>query len=258
MTKDTFKTIDIAIFSIIAIALEVAIYFSSQAFGMDLPVFVSFSIVLSLIAIYRWGILGSIVCILGGLASATVQNMVGEPNYYLFLIYGVGNACVALSYLLLMNGRRKKISSRTLYLLLYELVGYLLVICGRSLLGVIIYHGSFTNYLLAFIGPECLGFFLGVFVLIFANKPNGVLVEMNEYIRNVQEEIREDKLHLKKIKDSNYYDVSDVTRKDMINDASLLDGGNLNQNQLDELQIMFDESLSDDNEGGLLNDGKKD
>ncbi len=258
MSKDTFKMIDLAIFSIIAMILEVVIYYSSQAFKMEMPVFVSFTIVLSLIAIFRWGIAGTIVCIVGGLTSAFVQNISSGAQFNLFLIYGVGNAFVAIAYLLLIKDGRKRISSNTGFLFIYELVGYISVISGRSLLGVLLYRGSFTDYLLAFIGPECLGVLLGTIVLIIANKPNGILVEMNEYIVKVHEEMKEDKLHLRAIKDSDRYDVSDVTKKDMINDASLLDGGNLNQNQLDELQIMLDESLSETKGEDLLNDGKKD
>lgn len=262
MSKDTFKMIDITIFSIIAIILEIAIYFGSQAVNSVsnlMPVFVSFSIILSLISIYRWGVIGSLVCVCGGLASAFAQqSSTGTFELNLYLIYGIGNACVGLSYILLLKGGRKKISSRMIYLVGYELFGYLAVIIGRSIIILLIMHNSFTDNLLAFVGPECMGFVIGMLVLNIANKPNGVLVEMNEYIKSVHDEMREDKLHLKAIKESDSYDaISDVTKKSMINDASLLDGGNLNQNQLDELQLLYDESLSEKGEE-QKNNGKND
>ncbi len=263
MSKETFKMIDISLFSIIAIVLEVAIYFGSRAFKSELPIFVSFSIVLSLIAIYRWGILGSAVAICGGLASAIIQNMYGTAgivNNNLYLIYGLGNAFVALSYLLLLKPGRKKISSNTVMLVGYELFGYIAVIIGRSVISVILDGAAFTSYILGFLAPESLGFVIGIIILIVANKPNGVLVEMNEYIRNIHEEMSRDKLHLKEIKESNSYDaIGDVTNSDKINDASLLEGGNLDQHQLDELQLMYDEALGDKNNGRKeLNDGKDD
>ncbi len=260
MSKETFKMIDISLFSLIAIILEIAIYYGSRAFKSELPIFVSFSIVLSLIAIYRWGIMGTAVAVCGGLASAIVQNMSGTVNNNLYLIYGIGNAFVALSYLLLLKPGRKKISSNTVMLVGYELFGYIVVIIGRSVISVILNGAAFTSYILAFLAPESLGFIIGIIILIIANKPNGVLVEMNEYIKNVHEELSRDKLHLKEIKESNSYDaIGDVTNSDKINDASLMEGGNLDQHQLDELQLMYDESLDDEKNGRKdLNDGKDD
>lgn len=251
MSKETFKMIDITLFSLIAIVLEIAIYFGSRAFKSELPVFVSFSIVLSLISIYRWGIMGTAVAICGGLASAIVQNITGTANYNLYLIYGLGNAFVALSYLLLLKPGRKKIASNTVLLVGYEAFGYAIVIVGRSIIAMILNGAEFTSYILAFLAPESLGFVLGIIILIVANKPNGVLVEMNDYIKSVHEEMASDKLHLKEIKESASYDaIGDVTNSDKINDASLLEGGNLNQHQLDELQLMYDESLGDEKMGG--------
>ena len=246
MTKEAFKKIDIAIFAIIAVILEVVIYCISGFFKSDLPIFVSFSIILSLISIYRWGVFGSIVAVAGGIASAIVRSFNGLVNFNLFIIYGLGNAFVALSYLLLIKPGRKKISENNLGLVGYELFGYTVVLIGRSIIALILTRSSFTSNFISYIAPECLGFVIGIVILMISNKPNGVLVEMNQYIIDVHKEMENDKLHLKKIKDSDSYDaISDVTTKDKINDASLLDGGTLDESQLKELQLMFDESLTE-------------
>ncbi len=250
MSKGTFKVIDIFIFAILAIITEIVIYNFALKFAKSMPVFVSFTIVLSLISIFRWGPLGTMVAVAGGLASAFARNIHSDPNYYLYLIYGIGNAFVALSYLFLIKFGRNKVKSSTGYLILYESVGYVLVILGRSILSLITKQSSFTDVFLAFFIPESIGFLLGIIILMFANKPNGILIEMNQYILDLHEEMREDKLHLKEIKESSSYDnVSDVTKQNMINDASLLEGGTLDQEDLKELQRMYDESLSKENRG---------
>lgn len=262
MTKETFKIIDISLFSIIAIILEVVIYCAYGVYNYYLPVYVSFSILLSLISIYRWGLSGTIVAVLGGIAGAAMQNFFETESPFLFIIYGLGNAAVAFSYLLLKKPGRKKISSSTLMLVLYELTGYVAVILARTLLVVILNKDlqSFTSYLTVYIAPDSLGFILGIIILVIANKPNGVLVEMNQYIIDVHEEMNNDKLHLKKIKESNSYDaIGDVTTKGKINDANLLDGGNLDEKQLKELQDMYDRALVEqnkDSERTDLSDGK--
>ena len=102
-----YKTIDILVFTILAVVFELLCYYVSTNVNDFKIIFLSYSVVLSLICIFRWGLIGSVVAVAGGIANCIISTEAKLPHY---LAYSVGNLIGVILVALLFQyliGREK-------------------------------------------------------------------------------------------------------------------------------------------------------
>lgn len=248
MELKTYKKIDLGIFMFLACLFEVVNFWACIGFGNDALAYFTFTIVISLIAMFRWGISGLLIAPIAGFVGSLMNTIYTGFNITTYLTYVIGNSFIILSYLYLIKIGRTKVKENSFLLVVYLLIGYISVIIGRNLiLSIFTGFNLFFDNLSIMVIPEAIGLLVSLFVIFIANKKNGILVEMISYIRGVQKEKEEDKLNLKELKENDHYDnIEEVTLEGNYNDMTLLEGGTPDAKQLKELQEMFDHSSKND------------
>ena len=238
MSKGKFKLLDIAIFCMLAIAFEFINYYASARLGKYVICFLSYSIILSLISIYRWGVLGTAVGICGAIASCiSFKNFTLET----LSIYISGNLSLALMCLFIKVFTHKKIKSNIGLLFLYLITGYVLVFTVRSLVGMI-FGRDFISMFRDYFVTDSISVFISFIILLISRGKNGILTEMNQYVRDVYEERTNPMKKLKVLHEDPYYNpTAEVIDPDQFNDANIMEGGSLSQEDLDKLQNMYNE-----------------
>lgn len=244
MTLKQFKWIDLLLFSIVAVVFEVINRFASVHFDAFRLVFMSFTIVLTLISMYRWGIFGLIVMIFATLISVVISEHNKELEYYVVYICGgvVGMLPGYIIFQLLIGKKRLK----KVYLIIpYLLFDFAIVILCRSLISSFFhpldFANTFTNNLKSLLVQESMSMLTSIIILLVANRKKGnIIIEMNKYVKEVHEL---KKLGgLKEMKESpNFNSDSPYTEFNQIDESTILDGGTMNVDQLKELSKMYDE-----------------
>ncbi len=244
MSFKQFRTIDILIFSAIAIVFELLNYFATTSLGDFQLIFMSYSIVLSLVAIYRWGLRGSVVAFLGGIAACAVARSTSFPHY---VGYSVGNLIgVILGYLIFQIGigKEKLMKHRFSLLCLYLFVDFLFVVIFRCLIiclfDISTFWTNFIGSLRSEVVFESMSFVISIIILIVCARKNGnIMVEMKEYVYDVQ---NKKKLGgLKELQESPYFNKdAPFTEPQEFDEYNILEGGTLNNEELDELQELYD------------------
>ena len=254
MSLRRFKTMDILVFAVLAAVFEYINYFASTNLQGFKLMFLSYSVVLSLICVYRWGLIGSVVAMVGGL-SACLASKATEPSLFLSYIFGNFIGLFVSSIIFIKIVKREKIKSNKFLLILYLLVCYVSVIFFRSLI-LSLYQENIFNYLLnsmrAELIIESLSFVISCFILLIAARKKGdIVVEMKAYIKEVQDS---QKLGgLKEIKESpNFNAERQLTKKNEMDEAYILDGGTLSEKELRELDKMMQEELGRKDENSSL------
>lgn len=129
MTKGTYRLIDIAIFSVISIILEIANLLSFKHFPLE-GFSASFVIVLGLIAIYRWNLWGLIVPVSTGIVTVLVskQYQIGYT-----LAYTVGYLSMGLAAIWFKYKDKSTIKNDSLFMFGYFLTGFFAAQVGRAI-----------------------------------------------------------------------------------------------------------------------------
>jgi len=245
MSLKEFKWLDLLIFSILATIFEVINYFASVSlFDNFKLMFMSFNIVLTLISIYRWGISGIIVIIFSSLIGVVVTKHNTDYTYYIIYIIG-GALGLTLGYLLfqLLLGR-KKLNNKVL-LVTYLVFDFMFVILFRCLIAGLFnnnFSSTFINNLKGLCIQECMSLFISsVILLTAARKKGNIVVEMKQYTKEVKDL---KKLGgLKELKEqSNFNSDSPYTEFNQIDESTILDGGVMNVDQLNELEKIYKEN----------------
>lgn len=245
MSLKRYKTMDILVFVVLAAVFEYINYFASTSFDDFKIMFLSYSIVLSLICIFRWGLVGGVVAMAGGLAACMTS---GTTDYTLYISYGLGNLIGILipSFVFIHLIKRDKIKGNKFLLILYLLFCYVSVIFVRCLI-LALFQENIFDYLLNSIRAEfvmeSLSFVISCLILLIASREKGdMVVEMKAYIKEVQDK---KKLGgLREIKESpNFNSDRQLTKKNEMDEAYILDGGTLSDKELRELDKMMQEEL---------------
>ena len=255
MSLKRFKTMDIVIFVVLAAVFEYINFFASTSFEDFKIMFLSYSIVLSLISVFRWGYSGSLVAMFGGIAACFAANTI-DPT--LFLSYGVGNLVGMLipSVIFIQVVKRDKMKNNKLLLLLYLTLCFISVVFIRCSL-LALFQENVFNYLINSIKAEfvmeSMSFVISCVILLIASREKGdMVVEMKSYIKEVQD--RQKLGGLKEIKESpNFNADRQLTKKNEMDEAYILDGGTLSEKELRELDKMMQEELGCNDENSSLN-----
>jgi hypothetical protein len=236
---------DILVFVVLAAVFEYINYFASTNLQGFKLMFLSYSVVLSLICIFRWGYVGSIVAMVGGLAACLTSSTLKSEIY---LSYGLGNLIgMFIPSLFFLNViTREKMKNNKLFLVLYLMACYVSVVVFRCLI-LSLFDKDIINYFVNSLRGEFImesvSFVISIVILLIAARSKGdLVVEMKAYIKEVQE--RQKLGGLKEIKESpNFNAERQLTKKNEMDEAYILDGGTLSEKELRELDKMMQEEL---------------
>lgn len=247
MSFKKFKFIDLMIFSVIAVIFEFLNYFASTTFDTFKLIFLSYTTVLCLISVYRCGISGIIVSIFGNLAACIVSDNATRDSY---IIYLIGAISILIPILIFQYGlKRERIRKMYIFIpyLIITNVFMILVRClVAGLLNINDFGNIFLNNIKAELIMESMPIVIQIIIALIAGRKNGLLIELREYVENVQDY---KKLGgLKEIQSQpNFNFDKPFTEEDQIDNSNILDGGTLTQEELDELDSMYQEAIKNEN-----------
>lgn len=238
MTLKQFKWVDLLLFSVVAVIFEVINHFASANLSSFKVVFMSFTIVLTLISMYRWGALGLIVMAFSSVIAVAISNHNAEYQHYITYIFG-GVLGMIPGYIIFQIIIGRKRIKNTLLIILYLVFDFTMVILIRSLFFHLFQVSDFVTSLSALFIQESMSIATSTIILLIANRKKGnVVVEMNNYVREVKEEKKLGSL--KEIKQNpNFNSDSSFTEFNQMDEANILDGGTLDVDQLKELEKMY-------------------
>lgn len=245
MSLKQFKWIDLFLFSVIALIFEIINHFASVNLEYFKLAFMSFTIVLTLISMYRWGISGVVVLILASLVGVAVSPHNGEFQHYVTYVGG-GVLGMIPGYLIFQIGIGKKRIKNPFLIITYLLFDFAVVILFRSLILALFYlsdfNFQFVENLKGSLVQESMSIFTSSIILLIANRKSGkILVEMRQYVKEVHEMKKLG--NLKEMKESPKFNSdSSFTEFGQIDNSTILDGGTMNVDQLKELEKMYKES----------------
>ena len=238
VSKVKFEAIDISILSGVSILLEVVISLSYNAFGYRDGYVISLSVVIGLIAIYRWNWAGVIPPILAGIASIITGAMIAGSEFIRIgniLSYTVGCLPLLLSMLWFKERDKKEMSQDYKLMFAYYFTGYLAYEVGRAICQVIDYHSfmQIGNLLIKYVVTDLLNVCFGALVFFIALKQGSIVYDMNIYIKEAHEGTPTSRIR-DEIQD--YNKLESMAGKDEVSDIALLDGGMVSDKDLELLE----------------------
>ena len=242
MKLSKYKTMDILVFTILAVIFELLCYYVSTNINDFKIIFLSYTIVLSLICIFRWGLIGSVVALAGGLASCIISSEATLAHYVSYTFGSlIGVIITALLFQYVIG--RENLKKFPILLFAYLIIDFSVVIFFRCLIVSLFDILNFKEVLIGSLKNQivmqsmCL--VISIVILAIANRKNGdMLVEMKSYIKKVQDY---QKLGgLKEIKESPKFNHDKpLTAPDEMDEAYILDGGQLSNKELKELDDLM-------------------
>ncbi len=232
MSKRTFETIDILIFSVISILLEAVIIVAYNSFGKYDGYIVSFSVVIGLISIYRWNFVGVIPALAGGVATILTSYMYsGKFSLGIVLSYTVGYMFLLGVLVLFKLYDKNKMVKKYSFLFGYYFLGYLLVEIGRVL--CFICTGQLNlSVITSPVLWDLLNIVIGALIFFISIKQKYIVYDMNTYLIEQHSGTSTSRIR-NEIDD--YSTLESLADKDDISDISLLDGGTLSDSDLKKL-----------------------
>lgn len=231
MTESNFKAVDIFIFCVLAAIFEAVNYYATVNL-FDL-VFLSYTVVLTVLAVYRWGYQGTIVGIVGGITSCIIRGNINNFEAILGLV--IGNALPGIVSLLWIKFLGREKIKKIPWLLAYYLSAQIIVWLFRGLVSQL-YSGTFVGTMNTIIVTEMMSLIISVIIIFVANRKKGLMIYMHQYIRDVQNEEKK----VEELKEQNNYNsLNPITKKSEFDDSAILDGGVLTDSQLKELDDMY-------------------
>ena len=178
--KKQFKIIDLIIFSFLGALTEYLGYVLINRYETAGFIF-SFSFLLALIAIYRWGISGSIVFIVSGL----VHMIIDYFNIATFVFYVLGNCFIIFTPLLFRIFYRNKIKKSALLLFLYTLLPMVVLAIGKGLI-IFIFDKNY-NGIIDYFASQLFTILITFIFLSLVVHIEGLFENMNTYIQDREE-----------------------------------------------------------------------
>ena len=247
MSFKTYKWVDIGILSVIAVVFEFLNFFASTSFESFKLIFLSYSIVICLIACYRWGLEGIVVGILGSLA-ACVAAKSNDPISYFAYITGALAQLIPILIFQYLIGRERIIKK---YILIpYLVISFVTVVITRCFVGSL-FADNFLNDFIANLQYEVIlesmSLVISIIILLIASRKKGnLLVDMYSYIKDLK-----DHMILGGLKEyhemPNFNFDKPFTEEDQMDDGNILDGGTLSYKELKELDEMYQKSQKNKN-----------
>lgn len=240
MTKQTYRLFDLFIFTIIACVVESVNIFIFNFFKMNIGQYsfsqvytLSFALVLGMIAIYRWNYYGLVVAPISGLVSVFVRSILQqEVTVNLYLAHTVGNLGLAICLLFFYKRDKKQMREHLGMMYIYYLSGFLTVEVVRSLCQI--GSANYWSLLLNYVAFDLLNLVFGAVVFFIALKQKDFVVDMNTYLSEMNElsSVLSGQPIVSKNKN---IVVEEIAQQGEVNEAALLDGGVVSNEQLKKL-----------------------
>ncbi len=259
MSLKKYKFIDLCIFTILAIVFEALNFFATTTIqGEYQLIFLSYSVILSLICIYRIGISGIIVSLAGGLTACIVAKSSELSQYIAYL---VGALSIVIPVIIFQYIIGRKTLKKNYVFIPYLIICYAFVILSRclvlALFNIDSFKDTFINNLRVEVVLESMSLVISIIIVFVANRKNSqLLVESEEYVKYVQD--RNKLGHLKEYQESpNFNSDKPFTEFGQFDNSNLLDGGELTAKELKELDDLYKSHLNDNKDESDIKNNKE-
>lgn len=182
MSYKTYKFLDIAILTALAVIAEVAGIGAVKTFfepGSPISFILSLALPVVMIIIIRWNYYGLIAALAIGITNHIV---LGSSDLSHLVIYSIGNLGVAVVFLWLHYRSKEAIRSDWILTTLYYLTGYIGVIVCRSLIAMLFGNHLLNTMLNMFLQGEFLSIIIGFVVMMIARRQPNFMVDMKTYL----------------------------------------------------------------------------
>lgn len=178
--KKQFKIIDLSIFTILAAASEFMSLYFIRIFS-EAGYVISFSFLISLIAIYRWGRLGAIPYIVSGLVLLGIHFQ-SDDILFQICYYVIANFMMLFTPMLFKFFSKKKIKQSVSLLFLYILFPLISITIGKGLMILIFEHTAlgFIDYF----ASQLFTIVISFIILNIVVRIDGLLEDMHTYIQS--------------------------------------------------------------------------
>lgn len=242
MTKNTYRLLDVFIFTIIASAIEAINVTIFNVFKVSLGKYtfnqlytLSFAVLLGIIATYRWNQYGLIVAPVAGFVSVFTRSALNQTvTMQLYLSQSIGNLGIAIGLLFFLKIDKKKMRESLGKMYLYYFACYFTVEILRSLCQI--GQADYWYLLLNTFAFDLINIVFGAIVYLIALKQKDFVTDMNTYLSEMND-LKSKLSGQMSISKNDSISVEEITdRNDTVNEAALLDGGVLSTSDLKQLQ----------------------
>lgn len=174
---EKYRLFDLILLSVIAVVCEIV----GEILHITLPgagYYLSFSILIALIAMIRWGKWGAVVYIVAGIPMIFLHNSTVIEN---IMLYPIANAFIAVSCIVFRFVDRDRIKDNIIRLFLFTVTAYLSVSIGKGV-GIFILTGVFGKSAAYYFLTQLFNMTMVFLILIIIKHRNGLLVNMNTYL----------------------------------------------------------------------------
>ena len=180
ITFKQYRNIDIGILCLVTAVFEVMATLATSKWFSGQPMAISITLALILITMYRWGPYAAPVAVVGGAAFCFASTASAEH----FLIYCGGNAFALASLVFFKIFGKETIRRSFLKTLLFALVSYVLVACGRFLLSLP--FGAGIPDLVGFLFSDVLSLLFTVVILWLLKDVDGLIEDQKSYLLRLE------------------------------------------------------------------------
>jgi hypothetical protein len=178
-----YRIFDLVLLAVLAVFCEVIgellhIRYAGAGF------YLSFSILIAIISMIRWGYWGTLVYVIAGIPmvfihdGSLVENLLLYPFSYMFL---------GLANIFFIFVKRSKIKESAMLILCFTIIAYISVSIGKGI-STYILTGVFLNGLLYYNVIQLFSFVMVFIVLLLIRNSKGLLVDMEQYLIEVNTE----------------------------------------------------------------------
>lgn len=180
LTFGQYRLADIMMFLLIMGVCEAVNVLAIRKWFPGMMFTVSVMLPVSLIVLVRWNWFAAFFPLFDGVLYCWM-NGAGAATY---LIYGVGNSFILLSWFLFKLYSKEKWISRWLTTLALTLISFVLLLAGRTVLGLCV-SIPFTDIFMQTLISESVNLLFAVVVLLIARKADGLLEDQKKYLLRV-------------------------------------------------------------------------
>ncbi len=182
-----YRLTDLFLFAVILTVFEVILHFAFKAFRGDF--IFSPMLAITLIVMMRWGWPAVFYALGDGLLFCLLN--IKDPGFspYMFAIYIVGNAFIALLLLMTKFMGKEKIRGKWYFTLLFVTAGWIAVVLGRAAVAACCGLG-FVSALLSHFG-DLVSFAICLVVILVMRRLDGMFEDQKTFLKRLDAEKKE-------------------------------------------------------------------
>lgn len=177
----SFRYLDLMFFSILAAVSEVMSYKMLEFWNSSF--YFSFSMVLCLISMIRWGAAGVVVSMIGGIPGILFSPM---PLWSGILFYVLSNAFIGIPMLVYGDRNRDTIADGHVFLLLYILLSHCSLCAGKGIF-ILLLTGETTGAV-DYFGATFFALIINIIVCCVLQMRKGLICDMRYYFTEMEGE----------------------------------------------------------------------